>query len=184
VCKSASLPIKYRLEWRYSNGDVYHGDWKTDEGQVNKWAEKLNNRYPSIYYYVVNNAPPSSKTDKPNREIYTKKIMSTEQTSPPNSPNSSSNCTSVHAVVIRPLVWTEHRKPNNDVGYDHCICDTPLGRFVLTWKSWKSQSKGVGFDETPWGEIWYGSWDEPDEAKQAAFDELNRRVALTIQQLN
>jgi hypothetical protein len=73
VCKSASPPIKYRLEWRYSNGDVYHGDWKTDKEQIDKWAEKLNKRYPSICYYVVSNAPLSSETDKPNREIYTKK---------------------------------------------------------------------------------------------------------------
>ena len=89
----------------------------------------------------------------------------------------------VYAVVLRPLVWTEHRKPNSEVTYDHCICDTPLGRFVLTWKSWKSepwQDMGLGFDQTPWGEVWYDSWHEPDEAKQAAFDDLNRRIALMI----
>jgi len=89
--------------------------------------------------------------------------------------------TRAHAIVIRPLVWTEHRRPNSEISYDHCICETPLGRFVLTWKSWKSepwQDMGVGFDETPWGEIWYGPWDDPAEAKQAAFDELNRRIAL------
>lgn len=82
-------------------------------------------------------------------------------------------------VVIRALVWCEDRKPSAEFHYDHCICETAIGRFVLTWKSWKTdhwQAMGIGFDETPWGDAWYGGWDSIDAAKHAALEELNRRV--------
>lgn len=85
--------------------------------------------------------------------------------------------------LLKPLAWTEHRPPCKEVPYDHCIAETAFGRFLLTWKSWKTeawQSMGVGFDETPWGDVWYDSWDDPSEAKQAALDELTSRVASML----
>jgi hypothetical protein len=34
--------------------------------------------------------------------------------------------------------WTEPKPPIKDTCfYDHVECDTPLGRCLITWKSWK-----------------------------------------------
>ncbi len=33
--------------------------------------------------------------------------------------------------------WTEIEKGNKIIPYDHTTCDTPLGMFIITWKSWK-----------------------------------------------
>jgi hypothetical protein len=79
------------------------------------------------------------------------------------------------------LTWSEHRKPCEEVRYDHHIAETPFGRFVLTWKGWKenpASDGGIGFDETPWGEVWYDDWHTPQDAMQAAEVELKRRIDL------
>lgn len=80
---------------------------------------------------------------------------------------------------IKPLVWSVQFKPTEVIRYDHQIAETPFGRFLLTWKSWKSepwQDMGVGFDETPWNDVWYEGWRTPEEAMEAAQVELERRV--------
>ena len=34
--------------------------------------------------------------------------------------------------------WTEPKPPTRDVSfYDHTICETPLGKIIIEWKSWK-----------------------------------------------
>ena len=64
------------------------------------------------------------------------------------------------------LKWSNDLPPSEDCHYNHSICNTPFGRFLLTWKGWKPKgSGGIGFDETPWGEAWYGYWNTPHEAK-------------------
>ena len=36
------------------------------------------------------------------------------------------------------LNWTEPAKPKEGVSsYDHVMCDTPLGKAMIEWKSWK-----------------------------------------------
>lgn len=82
--------------------------------------------------------------------------------------------------TVKLLHWTEDRKPNNECGYNHCISETPFGRFLLTWKGWKTepwQSMSIGFDETPWGEAWYEMWDTTDEAKESAYTKFCELIA-------
>lgn len=34
--------------------------------------------------------------------------------------------------------WTEPKSPKLDVSnYNHCFCDTPLGKMIIEWESWK-----------------------------------------------
>ena len=57
--------------------------------------------------------------------------------------------------------WTEEREANQEVSYNHIIGETQFGRFVLTWKGWKEDPfHGIGFDETPWGDVVYESWND------------------------
>jgi hypothetical protein len=38
--------------------------------------------------------------------------------------------------------WTEPKPPTRDVSfYDHIICKTPLGKFMIEWKSWKESPR-------------------------------------------
>jgi len=84
-------------------------------------------------------------------------------------------------LVMKPLVWTEQRKPNNDCSYNHCIAETPFGRFLLTWKGWKEQpADSMGFDETPWGDVWYGYWGSVEGAQKEAEDMLLEKIKLLV----
>ena len=73
------------------------------------------------------------------------------------------------------LIWTEPAPPGNGCYYDHAIAETPFGRFLLTWKSWKDDP-GYGFDETPWGEVEYHGWNAVAEAQKWAAEEMARRI--------
>ena len=72
-------------------------------------------------------------------------------------------------IKLKPLQWSGPNTPKVDIPYDNMIAYTPLGKFVLTWKSWKAESgnMGIGFDETPWGEAWYDFWDTPEPSPRA-----------------
>jgi hypothetical protein len=73
------------------------------------------------------------------------------------------------------LQWTESMPPNNECRYDHCIAETPFGRFLITWKSWKDYDSPT-VDETPWG-YWGGGFNSVDEAKAACQQGMNERLA-------
>jgi hypothetical protein len=38
---------------------------------------------------------------------------------------------------IKPLIWTDEQKSNDEISYNHVIAETPFGRFLITWKGWK-----------------------------------------------
>lgn len=38
---------------------------------------------------------------------------------------------------IKPLQWSEHRKPDEIIRYDHVLAESPIGLFSIEWKSWK-----------------------------------------------
>ena len=83
-------------------------------------------------------------------------------------------------IKLLPLKWSEDRPPSQEVQYDHSIAETPIGKFLLTWKSWKEPyDRGIGFDETPWG-VWYAGWSTTEQAKAAAEAELARRMQSMI----
>jgi hypothetical protein len=73
------------------------------------------------------------------------------------------------------LQWTENMPPCEDCRYDHCTAETPFGRFLISWKSWK-QFDSPTVDETPWGD-WYGAFNSVDEAKAACQKEMDERLA-------
>lgn len=93
------------------------------------------------------------------------------ETTPPNGALSGA----LRAVL---LVWSDVSEPNDDCHYTHTKAETPFGRFLLTWKSWKDYPD-YGFDETPWGKVVYLGWNSIESAKQWAAEEM----ALRIQQM-
>ena len=65
------------------------------------------------------------------------------------------------------LKWTDPTEPKNGVShYDHCICETPLGNFIIEWKSWK---EAPSYDVTIDGG-WVACAYSLEEAKKATHD--------------
>ena len=83
--------------------------------------------------------------------------------------------------VLKPLVWSENREANNECCYNHCIAETPFGRFLLTWKGWKERpTDGMGFDETPWDDVWYDGWDSVEDAQKEAEEMLLNKIKKMV----
>lgn len=80
---------------------------------------------------------------------------------------------------VRPLAWTAERQPDRECPYNHCIAETPFGRFLLTWKGWKGDIDPVA-DETPWGEFFNPYASTVVEAQEACEREFARRVKLCL----
>jgi hypothetical protein len=61
--------------------------------------------------------------------------------------------------------WTEHNKPIKDISsYDHVSCETPLGKALIEWKSWKRyDSYSVTI-----GDTYIGEGVDLDDAKKLA----------------
>jgi hypothetical protein len=74
------------------------------------------------------------------------------------------------------LSWSEERQPCEECRYNHCIAETPFGRFLISWKGWK-EHPAVTADETPFGD-WFECWNSVEEAKSGCQSEYNRRLAL------
>jgi hypothetical protein len=79
------------------------------------------------------------------------------------------------------LRWSENAGPTPNVSYyDHTICKTPIGRFIIEWKSWKSSpSYDLMFDEE-----WIGVGNTLDEAKKLAVDFLVNKHQELMNYLN
>ena len=76
------------------------------------------------------------------------------------------------------LQWTENMPPGEDCLYDHCTAETPFGRFLISWRSWK-QFDSPTVDEAPWGD-WCEALDafnSVDAAKAACQREMDERLA-------
>lgn len=66
------------------------------------------------------------------------------------------------------MIWSKDSKPNDVSHYDHTICKTPLGDFIIEWKSWKeSPSYDVMLNDE-----WIGNTYKIDDAKEMAKDHL------------
>jgi len=48
------------------------------------------------------------------------------------------------------LTWSAELEPTKEMPYNHCIAETPSGRFLITWKGWK-EYPAFSIDETPQG---------------------------------
>lgn len=81
------------------------------------------------------------------------------------------------------LKWSEPSPPTSGCRYDHVTAETPFGRFLLTWKSWK-EAPSYGFDETPWNDLEYHGWQTIEEACAWAETELQSRLERTAKLLS
>ncbi|MGL5487877.1 MAG: hypothetical protein ACRDC6_16550 [Shewanella sp.] len=77
--------------------------------------------------------------------------------------------------MIKQLKWSESISPNERIRYDHCIAETPFGRFVVTWKGWKKYDSPT-VDETPWDSFGGYPFISVDAAKEWCQSEFNLRV--------
>lgn len=80
--------------------------------------------------------------------------------------------------LVAPLEWTAPAKPNSECHYDHVIAETPFGRFLITWKSWKDYDSPT-IDETPWGD-YFGVGADVNDAKAMAEAEYQQRVLACL----
>lgn len=78
------------------------------------------------------------------------------------------------------LVWSEEQEPSEKIGYNHVIAETPMGRFLITWKGWKTTTEGRCIDETPWGEFG-GTEHTLDDAKALAQKLWNEKIQSCLQ---
>ena len=76
------------------------------------------------------------------------------------------------------LNWSEERQPCEQCRYNHCIAETPFGRFLISWKGWKGYP-AVTVDEAPFGE-WFECWNSVEKAKSACQAEYSRRLAAAV----
>lgn len=68
------------------------------------------------------------------------------------------------------LIWTEPKPPTKGLSYyDHTICNTPLGEFIIEWKSWKENDS---YDITLNRDEWIGSEYSLEDAKERVKDFL------------
>lgn len=91
---------------------------------------------------------------------------------------------SVAPVTVKRLVnliWTPETPPNDSCHYHHTEAVTPFGKFILTWKGWKTYPD-YGFDETPWDGIEYHGWNSVAEAQAWAAEEMAKRIDLCFEQ--
>ena len=79
--------------------------------------------------------------------------------------------------------WSDRQDPNSDCSYNHIIGTTPFGEFLLAWKGWKDEGElSAGFDDTPWGDVWYSSdWFTIEGAMEKAEAEMVRRCKEFLQ---
>ena len=68
--------------------------------------------------------------------------------------------------------WTELKPPTeNESYYDHTVCETPLGKFRIEWKSWKeSPDYGVELEGN-----YIGTDYSLEEAKKSALEHLIKK---------
>lgn len=71
------------------------------------------------------------------------------------------------------MKWTEPKKATEGVSfYDHVIAETPIGRMIIEWKSWKDNNDySVTLDNE-----WIGVGFDLEEAKQIGMDYLNEKL--------
>ena len=71
------------------------------------------------------------------------------------------------------MKWTEPKEPTDGVSfYDHVIAETPIGKMMIEWKSWKDNDDySVMLDNE-----WIGVGFDLEEAKQIGENYLNDKL--------
>lgn len=68
------------------------------------------------------------------------------------------------------MKWTEPTKATKGVSsYDHVIAETPIGRMIIEWKSWKDQPSYDVMINNDWVGVEY----DLEDAKDIGVDYLN-----------
>ena len=80
--------------------------------------------------------------------------------------------------LIAPIAWSDVKPPTADCYYNHITAETPLGNFLITWKSWKENYQPT-VDQTPWGD-WYVVCDSVEDAMLKAEAEYKKRILSTF----
>lgn len=79
------------------------------------------------------------------------------------------------------MEWTEPKPPTEGVSYyDHVLCKSPLGGFIIEWKSWKSSPS---YDIMLEGE-WIGCEYSLPDAKTIAFEYIIKKHEELTQYLD
>jgi hypothetical protein len=85
--------------------------------------------------------------------------------------------------AAQPLTWTPDSPPTEQVRYDHTQAETPFGRFLITWKSWKEYDSPT-IDEAPWSDHgdYTASHFSVADAKAWCESEYRKRLAQALQE--
>jgi hypothetical protein len=77
------------------------------------------------------------------------------------------------------LNWTPEAPPTDGVSfYNHTICETPIGRIIIEWKSWKeSPSYDVELDGK-WIGVSYTLSEAKELAQNHIFDIIKELIYL------
>lgn len=71
------------------------------------------------------------------------------------------------------LEWVVYECGENDIPYDHCIAETPFGRFLITWKGWK-ENPSYDVEESPLSNHKWFDGDTLQETKQWCEKKFNK----------
>ena len=70
------------------------------------------------------------------------------------------------------MKWTEESEPKEGISYyNHSYLDTPIGRYIIEWKSWKDSPS---YDVYLKGE-WIGTEYSLEEAKNISQEHLIKK---------
>ena len=78
------------------------------------------------------------------------------------------------SIKIKPLIWSIEKSGNETCSYDHVRAETPLGEFLITWKSWKERPS---YDIQAYDDgKWLGSEYTLELAKEFAEIEYQKKI--------
>jgi hypothetical protein len=120
------------------------------------------------------------EAERPPHQDKLDRLIALDREDPTPDPAMAELCAaSAEAQGFAILSWSEERQPCEECHYNHCIAETPFGRFLISWKGWKEHPAvtAVTADETPFGD-WFECWNSVEEAKSGCQSEYNRRLAL------
>ena len=71
--------------------------------------------------------------------------------------------------------WKRYKCGDNELSYDHSILNTPFGRFLITWKSWKSFPK-YDVEESPIESLCFNIHENSLEETQKECERLYQKA--------
>ncbi len=90
--------------------------------------------------------------------------------------NGLSSKLSPQPVAVKALEWSEHRAPNEEIRYDHCVAESIFGQISIEWKGWKDYP---GYTAIIGDEAINGNSLEAAKAAVQAYYECRIRSALS-----